>query len=109
MPAHVPSLRRNPSGSPDFLAYPVPNACMHVVGTRVPRRLGVPRSACSLQAALALGCSLYPRAPDLVSPGHLHGTGCLSARATDTGFSIVVPCLCFSLGSAVTPPFLDGV
>ena len=29
----------------------------------------------------------YPRSPDLVWPGHLHGTGCLSARAVGTGFS----------------------
>ena len=28
----------------------------------------------------------YPRAPDLLWPGHLHGTGCLSARAVGTGF-----------------------
>ena len=39
--AHVPSSGRNPRGSPDFLAYPVPKACMHVLGTGVPRRLGV--------------------------------------------------------------------
>ena len=31
----------------------------------------------------------YPRAPDLVWPGHLHGTGCLSARAVGTGFPTV--------------------
>ena len=31
----------------------------------------------------------YPRAPDLVWPGHLHGTGCLSARAVGTGFLTV--------------------
>ena len=31
----------------------------------------------------------YPRTPDLVWPGHLHGTGCLSARAVGTGFSTV--------------------
>ena len=31
----------------------------------------------------------YPRSPDLVWPGHLHGTGCLSARAMDTGFPTV--------------------
>ena len=60
MLAHVPSFRRNPRGSPDFLAYPVPKACMHVLGTRVRRRLGVPRSAPSPKAALALGCSLTP-------------------------------------------------
>ena len=31
----------------------------------------------------------YPRAPDLVWPGHLHGTGCLNARAVGTGFPTV--------------------
>ena len=31
----------------------------------------------------------YPRARDLVWPGHLHGTGCLSARAVGTGFPTV--------------------
>ena len=55
-----PCFGRNPRGSPDFLAYPVPKACMHVLGTRVPRRLGVARSASSPKAALALGCSLTP-------------------------------------------------
>ena len=44
----------------DFLAYPVPKACMHVFGTRVPRCLGVARSASSPKAAQALGCSLTP-------------------------------------------------
>ena len=56
----------------------------------------------------------YPRAPDLVWPGHLHGTGCLSARAMDTGFPTVVWRLCLRLGGAwvwvsVTPPALPGV
>ena len=60
MLAHVPSFGRNPRGSPDFLAYPVPKACMHVLGTRVPRCLGVARSASSPKAAQALGCSLTP-------------------------------------------------
>ena len=60
MLAHVPSFGQNPRGSPDFLAYPVPKACMHVLGTRVPRRLGVARSASSPKAAQALGCSLTP-------------------------------------------------
>ena len=60
MLAHVPSFGRNPRGSPDFLAYPVPKACMHVLGTWVPRRLGVARSASSPKAAQALGCSLTP-------------------------------------------------
>ena len=60
MLAHVPSLGRIPRGSPDFLAYPVPKACMHVLGTGVPRCLGVARSASGPKAAQALGCSLTP-------------------------------------------------
>ena len=60
MLAHVPTFGRNPRGSPDFLAYPVPKACMHVLGTTVPTRLGVARSASSPKAAQALGCSLTP-------------------------------------------------
>ena len=60
MLAHVPSFGRNPRGSPDFLAYPVLKACMHVLGTGVPRRLGVARSSSSPKAAQALGSSLTP-------------------------------------------------
>ena len=60
MLAHVPSFERNPRGSADFLAYPVPKACMHVLGTRVLRRLGVARFASSPKAAQALRCSLTP-------------------------------------------------
>ena len=59
--AHVPSFGRNPRGSLDFLAHPVPKACMHVLGTGVPRRLSVARSAWSPKAAQALGCSSTPR------------------------------------------------
>ena len=40
----------------------------------------------------------YRRSPDLVSPGHLHGTGCLSARAVGTGFPTVVRRLCLGPG-----------
>ena len=40
----------------------------------------------------------YPRAPDLFWPGHLHGTGCVSARPMDTDFPTVVWCLCFRPG-----------
>ena len=60
MLADLPSFGRNPRGSPDFLAYPVPKACMHGLGTGVPRCLGVARSASSPKAAQALGCSLTP-------------------------------------------------
>ena len=56
----------------------------------------------------------YPPSPDLVWPGHLHGTGCLSARAMDTRFPTVVWRLCLGRGCAwvwvsVTPPALAGV
>ena len=61
MTAHVSSFERNHSGSPDFLVYPDPKACMHVLGTGVLRRFGVTRSASSSKAAQALGCSLTPR------------------------------------------------
>ena len=54
MLAHVPSFGWNPRGSPDFLAYPVPKTCMHVLGTGVPRCLGVARSASSPKPAQAL-------------------------------------------------------
>ena len=56
----------------------------------------------------------YPRSPDLVWPGHLHGTGCLSARAVGTGFPTVVRRLCLGpVGGWVwvllTSPVLAGV
>ena len=56
----------------------------------------------------------YPRSPDLVWPGHLHGTGCLSARAVGTGFPTVVRRLCLgAVGGWVwvllNPPVLAGV
>ena len=60
MLVHVPSFGRNPRGTPDFLAYPVHKAYMHVLGTGVPRCLGVARSASSPKAAQALGFSLTP-------------------------------------------------
>ena len=61
MLAHVLSFGRNPRGSPDYLAYPVPRACMHVLGTGVPRCLGVARSASSPKVAQALECIFTPR------------------------------------------------
>ena len=60
MLVQVPFFGRNSRGSPDFMAYPVPKACMHVLGTGVPRCLGVARSASSPKAAQALECSLTP-------------------------------------------------
>ena len=50
------------------------------------------------QSSAGLRMQPYPRAPDLVWPGHLHGTGCLSARAMDTGFPTVVWYLCVGPG-----------
>ena len=55
----------------------------------------------------------YPRAPHLVLPGQLHGTGCLSARTVDIGFPTVVWRLCSGPGCGwvwvqVTPPVLAG-
>ena len=59
MLAHMHSLGRNPRGSLDFLAYPVPKACkLRVLGTWVPRCLGVARFASSCKEALGLECSL---------------------------------------------------
>ena len=58
--SYFPSFGRNPRASLDFLAYSVPEACMHVLGNGVPRRLGVARSASNPKAAQALGCSLTP-------------------------------------------------
>ena len=56
----------------------------------------------------------HPRSPDLVWPGHLHGTGCLSARAVGTRFPTVVRHLCLGPGCGwvwvlLTPPVLAGV
>ena len=50
------------------------------------------------QSSAGLRMQPYPRSPDLVWPGHLHGTGCLSARAMDTGFPTVAWRLRFGLG-----------
>ena len=96
MLAHVPSFVRNPRGSPDFLAHPVPKACMHVLGTGIPS--GCRTLRLESQSGAGLRMQPYPRFPDLVRPGHLHGTGCLSARAMDTGFPTVAWRLCLGLG-----------
>ena len=57
---HDPCFEHYPRGSPDFLAYPVPRACMHVLGTGVWRCFGVAHSASSPEVAQALGCSFTP-------------------------------------------------
>ena len=61
------------------------------------------------QSSGGLGMQPYARAPGQVWPGHLHGTGCLSAWAMDTGFPTVAWRVCLDLGYAVTPPILAGV
>ena len=71
--------------------------------------LGCCTLRCESQSSAGLRMQPYPRAPGHVWPGHLHGTGCLSARAMDTGFPTVVWRLCLGLGFAVTPPSLAGV
>ena len=45
------------------------------------------------------GCRMqpYPRSPDLVWPGHVHGMGCLLVRAMDTAFPTVVWRVCLAL------------
>ena len=98
MLAHVPSFGRNPRGSPDFLAYPVPKACMHVLGTGVPRRLGVARSASSPKAAQALGCSLSP-----VSGSRLAGSPARHGLPQCPGYGHWVSycCVAFVFGSGL--------
>ena len=135
MLAHVPSFWRNPRGSPDFLAYPVPRACMHVLGTGVPRCLGVARSASSPKAVHALGCSLTPglrisfgqvtcmalaaSLPGLWTLGLLLLCGgCVRIwvvvgfgfrlRPATPGWGIGV-CVCLCACSACTPPLLARV
>ena len=135
MLAHVPSFGRNPKGSPDFLAYPVPEACMHVLRTGVPGRLGVAHSASSLKAAQALGCSLTPglrisfgrvtcmargaSMPGLWTPGFLLLCGvCVwvwvvlglgfRLRPATPGWGDGV-CVCLHARSACTSPLLAGV
>ena len=49
----------------------------------------------------------YPRAPDLVWPGHLRGTGCLSARALGTGFPTVVWRFMFGSGWRLGAGFVN--
>ena len=135
MLAYVPSFGRNLRGSPDFLAYPVPKACMHFFGTRDPRHLGVARSASSPKAALALGCSLNPElriligrvtcmaraasVPGLWTLGFLLLCGAcvwvwvvlgfgLRLRPATPGWGVGV-CMCSCARSPCTPPLLAGV
>ena len=62
MLAHVPSFGQNPRSSREFLVHPVPKACQRrILGTWVPRCLGLARSASSPKAAEDLGRSPNPR------------------------------------------------
>ena len=66
------------------------------------------------QSSAGIRMQPYPPSPDLVWPGQLHGTGCLSAGAMDTGFPTVVWRLCLGpvcgwVWVSVTPPALAGV
>ena len=135
MPAHVLSFGRNPRGARDFLVYPVPKACMHVLGTWVPRRLGVASSASSPKTAQALGCSLTPglrisfgrvtcmaraaSVPGLWTLGFLLLFGACVWVWVVLGFGFrlrpATPgwgdgmCVCLRARSACTPPFQAGV
>ena len=65
------------------------------------------------QRSAGLRMQPYPRSPDLVWPGHLHGTGCPWARAVGTGFPTVVWRLCLGpvcvwVWVLLTPPVLAG-
>ena len=88
------------------------HACMFLV----PGFRGAWMSHASLQSQSSAGLRMqpYPRSSDLVWPGHLHGTGCLSARAVGTGFPTVVWRLCLGpvcgwVWVLLTPPVLAGV
>ena len=97
---------------------------MHGLGTRVPRRLGVARSASSPKAAQALGCSLTPglrisfgrvtcmaraaSVPGLWAPGFLLlACICVWVRvAVGCGFCEPLPVLAGVLGGCVSARFV---
>ena len=86
------------------------HACSCYWGSEV---LGCRTLRLESQSNAALRMQPYPRSLDLVFPGHLNGTGCLSARAMGTGFSIFVWRLCMGPGWAwvwvpVSPSALAG-
>ena len=65
---------------------PFPRHASEVLGCRTLRL--------ESQSSAGLRMQPYLQSPDLVWPGHLHGTRCLSARAVGTGFPTVVRRLC---------------
>ena len=97
---------------------------MHVLGTRVPRRLGVARSASSPKAALALGCSLTPglrisfgRVTCMARAASVHGLWALGFLllacvcgwvrvAFGGGFCLPLPVVAGVLGGCVWAPFV---
>ena len=121
--AHGPSFGRTPGGSPDFVAYPVPKAYRwHCLGTCVPRSFGCRTLHLKSQSSADPWMQPYSRALVHVWPGHLHGAGCLSDRAIDTGPPTAVPLLplpsnpgwrlwgvCLGQGFAFTLPIKAGV
>ena len=102
--ASVTCLSRREGGPPCLRTSPPLGGTLGV--HRTSWRIPFPRHACMFlvlgfrgawvrtlrlesQSSAGLRMQPYPRAPDLVWPGHLHGTGCLSARAVGTGFPTV--------------------
>ena len=123
MLARLPFFGRYPVPVP---TYPVPKACMHVLGTRVPRCLGIARSASSPKAAQALGSSLTPglrisfgrvtcmaraaSVPGLWTLGFLLLLVCLFGLYPATpGWGVRRGCVCLGSGFGCAPPFLAGV
>ena len=101
---NVPSFGRNPRGSPDLLAYPVPKACMHALSTGITMFLGVARSASSPKAAQALGCSLTPGLG--ISFGWVT---CMARAASGPGLWTLGFLLLCGACVSVTPPLLAGI
>ena len=62
------------------------HACSWYLGSEA---LGCRTLRLESQCSAGLRMQPYPRSPDLVWPGHLPGTGCLTARAVGTGFPTV--------------------
>ena len=83
------------AGLPGVSRFQVMHACSWYWGSEV---LGCRTLRLESESSAGLGMQPYPRSLDLVWPGHLHGTGCLSARAMDTGFPTVAWRLCLGLG-----------
>ena len=103
MLAHVLSFWRNPrlfTGLPGVsCSQSMPAAWSWYWGSEV---FGCRTLRLESQDSTGIRMQPYPRAPGHVWPGHLHGTGCLSARAMDTVFSYRR--VGYALGFGVCPP-----